>query len=72
MSEAITHKALVELMDHLFAERHKPLPSPTHAINYDLLFKNRIGFFVDGGITFFSAEGLRRAKEVGAITPIET
>lgn len=55
-------------LDFVFRKRaHKPDPSTV--VDFELLHKHNISYTIENDIVLFSSDGIKRAREVGAIKP---
>lgn len=68
--EPLTREDLERMIDALFKQRTRPNPGGSCHIDFDKLHKHGIGYFFEGDLVLFSSSGLKKAKEIGAVTNV--
>jgi hypothetical protein len=64
----LTLEGINKILDDIYAQPLPPRHNPSDSVDFALLHKHGIGYFVDNdGVVLFTSEGMKRAKEVGAI-----
>ena len=72
-SNVITPEWLDQAIARMYRVR-RPVASskPKETVDFSLLYKHGIGHYRESAeLVIFSSEGLRRAREVGAIVPVD-
>lgn len=67
-SVPFTFERYQELLHWWYCERKPVEPQvPAHTVDLELLHRHGIGHAFDGGYMLFSPDGMKKAREVGAV-----
>jgi hypothetical protein len=63
---SLTRESFDRYLEHVFRKR-EPRPAPTTTFDFELAAKHGIGWFMEGDTVLLSAEGMKRARELGVV-----